>query len=796
MDRSDSLPHVLSELSEVHSPGSPGSRSWLVRVDGTDQSDDSEVVLSEVQQHDLNVYRACAQEFHELGTVKSSCHGFNQSRFSVHITLILAAIVFCASVATGVTPLTILSMRLSNEIDDLAMKLAGQVTDAVKGQLQQLTQPCRELCDEVHRMFQYGLLSPHLEGGLESGEVQALYTFLYMSLGTVVGKDIPYLYVGTEYSAYFMYELQGEQFLLWNRTLPTLLAATPGSSIGNKSDVPALEIWRSSGPGKVNATPGPVGEYASFDPRKRPWYVLAKAGSSNSKGWVVPYIYVNGVLGTTAFRALRNTTGHFMGAVGSDITLQGLVDFLNSDAMRESPNMRHTVIESSGLVVGSSVPGTIVMQESASGDVVRLNVLDTQQPEELRVVVQALQGSASSVANISTGGRLITLDGKYVYAALLQDDYNMSWTYIMYVPTSDFLGHAISTTNVCIGICVGVIVGMTLVSLFAAWDLSGRLRLLAADMQRATSLALDGIHTQENVSRVHEIQAISIEFNKLVNALRSFQKYLPQAQVGFLLSSNLEANLAAIHQQVTVMFLDVENFTGMVESLNDTAVIMFYGDLMTLLTDKVLAAEGTLDKYIGDAIMAFWNMPRRVPRHEQRAVEAALACREALPLLERKGWIVEFRIGINTGKCQVGNFGSHDRLNYTAIGDNVNVASRLESLCKAYHARVLVSGSTHAGLDNDLLLTRLIDRVAVKGKDAVTVIHQVLGWKQDATNAMLQNYADYQEAFQLSSSGAYVKAREVWERAAGRGDATAQIMVERLQQGQPEPDGIWRWHTK
>eukprot|EP00668_Euglena_longa_P022328 GGOE01027797.1.p1 GENE.GGOE01027797.1~~GGOE01027797.1.p1 ORF type:complete len:799 (-),score=184.74 GGOE01027797.1:929-3301(-) len=790
MDRSDSLPHVLSELSEVHSPGSPGSRSWLVRVDGTDQSDDSEVVLSEVQQHDLNVYRACAQEFHELGTVKSSCHGFNQSRFSVHITLILAAIVFCASVATGVTPLTILSMRLSNEIDDLAMKLAGQVTDAVKGQLQQLTQPCRELCDEVHRMFQYGLLSPHLEGGLESGEVQALYTFLYQSLGTVVGENIPYLYIGTEYSAYFMYELQGEQFLLWNRTLPTLLAATPGGSIVDKSGVAGIEEWASLGPGKINAVNGRVGKYFSYDPRTRPWYTMAKAGSSDSKGWAEPYIYLTGALGTTAFRALHNSTGHFFGAVGSDITLQGLVDYLNSDAMRQSPNMRHTVIESSGLIIGSSVPGAIVMHKSATGDNVRLSVLDAQQPEELRAVVQALQPA------VDTQGKLITLEGKYVFATPLRDEYNMSWTYIMYVPTNDFLGHAISTTNLCIGICVGVMMATTLVALFAAWDLSAHLRLLALDMQRATSLTLESIRTSENGSRVREIQAISIEFCKLVNALRSFQKYLPQAQVGFLLSSNLEANLAAIHQQITVMFLDVENFTGLVESLSDMAVIQFYGDIMTLLTRKVLASEGTLDKYIGDAIMAFWNMPRCVARHEQRAVEAALACRDAVPRLQQKGWDVDFRIGINTGNCQVGNFGSRDRLNYTAIGDNVNVASRLESLCKSYRARVLISGTTHAGLESNRFLTRLIDRVAVKGKDGVTVVHQVLGWRQDVNNAVQQNCEDYEEAIKLYTAGSYSKAKEMWERAAERGDLTAQMMADRLQLGQPEPGGVWRWHTK
>eukprot|EP00667_Euglena_gracilis_P028776 EG_transcript_37124 len=167
--------------------------------------------------------------------------------------------------------------------------------------------------------------------------------------------------------------------------------------------------------------------------------------------------------------------------------------------------------------------------------------------------------------------------------------------------------------------------------------------------------------------------------------------------------------------------------------------------------------------------MAFWNMPRQVAHHEQRAVEAALTCRAALPMLHDKGWKVDFRIGINTGDCQVGNFGSRDRLNYTAIGDNVNVASRLEALCKAYHTPLLVSGSTHARLEPGMFLTRLVDKVAVKGKDNVTVLHQVLGWWSDATHDDVSTCVLYEEAFAYYVKGNYDVARAGWERAAARG---------------------------
>ena len=121
-----------------------------------------------------------------------------------------------------------------------------------------------------------------------------------------------------------------------------------------------------------------------------------------------------------------------------------------------------------------------------------------------------------------------------------------------------------------------------------------------------------------------------------VVGMKSFRKYLPGDIVGFLLESKLEANLAVIQQTVTVMFLDIENFTDTVEAMSNEETVVFYGDVMTLLTMQVIKNKGTLDKYIGDCIMAFWNMPQKVPNHETLAVYAALDARAALPEIHEK----------------------------------------------------------------------------------------------------------------------------------------------------------------
>eukprot|EP00667_Euglena_gracilis_P024242 EG_transcript_27770 len=179
--------------------------------------------------HELNTYCACAREFHETGSVKSSREGHESRRGAVHMAFILVAIVFCASLATGVTPLALLSLGLTDVIDDLAVKLVRRVTDRVVVELHALTQPALALCNAVQLNFRCGLLSSRLEGGLEDPEVQELFAFLYAKCEEVIGQGIAYVYVGTEYGAFLGYKLADDgSLVLTNRSSPFMLATTPG----------------------------------------------------------------------------------------------------------------------------------------------------------------------------------------------------------------------------------------------------------------------------------------------------------------------------------------------------------------------------------------------------------------------------------------------------------------------------------------------------------------------------------------------------------------------------------------
>lgn len=170
---------------------------------------------------------------------------------------------------------------------------------------------------------------------------------------------------------------------------------------------------------------------------------------------------------------------------------------------------------------------------------------------------------------------------------------------------------------------------------------------------------------------------------------------------------------------MTIMFCDIRGFTSLSEGMSSHELGQLINEFLTPMTEIVMAHQGTIDKYIGDCIMAFWNAPLDDPDHAKNAVAAAQEMRRKLIELNR-AWAAESRrtlqigIGINTGECSVGNFGSHQRFNYSLLGDPVNLASRLEGLTKVYGVDLILGEETAALLDEPALIE--LDLVAVKGK--------------------------------------------------------------------------------
>jgi adenylate cyclase len=211
----------------------------------------------------------------------------------------------------------------------------------------------------------------------------------------------------------------------------------------------------------------------------------------------------------------------------------------------------------------------------------------------------------------------------------------------------------------------------------------------------------------------------------------AFSRYVAPLIVDDMLTNPDKLKVGGERRDITCMFSDVRDFTSISEKLSPTQIASSLNRYMGEMTDIVFATNGTLDKYIGDAIVAFWGAPLDIGDHVTQAVDAGVKMMEALPAINdefREKGLPEFKIGLglNSGECNVGNMGSDQIFAYTALGDTMNLGARLESSCKYYGAQILISEYTYERLEEGKFVTRLIDHVRVKGKTQPVSVYEVL----------------------------------------------------------------------
>ncbi len=255
----------------------------------------------------------------------------------------------------------------------------------------------------------------------------------------------------------------------------------------------------------------------------------------------------------------------------------------------------------------------------------------------------------------------------------------------------------------------------------------------------------------------------------------AFDRYLSPELVEQIAADPGRLELGGEERDMTVMFLDVRGFSRLSEKMGPRDVIAFLVEFLTPMTDILLAHRATIDKYIGDAILAFWNAPLDDPDHVENAARATLAMVARLAELNaRKAggpgpWPGEVRIGIglNTGTCCVGNIGSAQRLNYSLIGDTVNLASRIEGQTKTYGVTIAIGAETAGRLPGFALLE--LDRLRVVGRDRPVTIFALLGPPEMAAGAEFRALVDVQAAMLQS----YRAQR--WEDASAQLDLLAEL---------------------
>ena len=255
---------------------------------------------------------------------------------------------------------------------------------------------------------------------------------------------------------------------------------------------------------------------------------------------------------------------------------------------------------------------------------------------------------------------------------------------------------------------------------------------------------------------------------------RAFSQYLAPSLLGRVEATRGALKLGGEERQVTLMFVDVREFTTISEGLNPTELVDFLNKLLNELSRPIMSHDGTVDKFIGDSVMAFWNAPLETPDHEAKAAKAALEMRAALRSLNdqdglRLGWRmgegfkVRIGVGINSGLACVGNMGAETRFNYSAVGDVVNVASRVESAAKHVSFDILVSDSTASALRSMALLDA--GMIELKGKAARQRLHALVGDETVADGQAFKELVRLHESLLRSLASGEMAAAK---RALGR----------------------------
>jgi len=286
----------------------------------------------------------------------------------------------------------------------------------------------------------------------------------------------------------------------------------------------------------------------------------------------------------------------------------------------------------------------------------------------------------------------------------------------------------------------------------------------------------------------------------------AFSHYLAPAVVETLAHHPELLQLGGEERVLTAMFSDIASFSSFSERMTPQQLVSFLNEYLGEMSDIILDEGGTIDKYEGDAIISFFGAPVPMDDHALRCVRAALRQQRRLAEL-RERWVeqglpaVHMRIGINTGEMVVGNMGTERRMNYTIMGDQVNLAARLEGVCKVYRVPILISRQTYERV-RDAIQARFIDRVRVVGRKQPVDIYQPLGERGTVPEEEIRRYRLYERAWVMMTRRMFEDAEKAFAHLALEcGDAPAEVMLARVRQYKQKPpphdwDGVYQLEQK
>ncbi|RDI43817.1 cache domain-containing protein [Aquicella lusitana] len=455
----------------------------------------------------------------------------------------------------------------------------------------------------------------------------------------------------------------------------------------------------------------------SFDPRRRPWYVKAK--KAKRPIWTDVYLFeVLNQPGITSAAPVFNKQGQFIGAFGIDISLDYLSQFITHQKI--SPHGFSFIISGNENLIAYPKIKPFINTPLSPAHPVSIH----------RVPIPVIKKSFALYEKTSREELTIKQDGEDYLVAYepVPDLAEYGWHIGVVIPKKDFTEALQKVNLITIIISVSVLTLCIILVSGLITRIVKPIKLLVQETDQIKHFDLD--HDIPIQSRIKEVIVLRNAIQSMKKGLKSFQKYVPKILVRQLIESGEDIRAGGVRRELVVLFSDIENFTTIAEIMDPNELMTQLCDYLEDLSQIIIIEKGTIDKYIGDSIMAFWGAPLPVDMPCHQAAHAALRCQKKLDELNAQ-WAqqgkpaLRTRIGIHKGEAVVGNLGSSERLNYTALGDTINMASRLENINKLYKTRIMVSETVYEEI-KDAFVLRLVDCLAVKGKMRSSCVYELL----------------------------------------------------------------------
>lgn len=459
---------------------------------------------------------------------------------------------------------------------------------------------------------------------------------------------------------------------------------------------------------------------ATYDPRVRPWY----KASMDSKDVVFSDAYVyssSRLIGVTLSQRITTSSGVLVGVVGADVTLDSLSSFLQRTQVGEGG--RVFILDEDLRLVGHKDPRMGIRMDDE-----KVRLLPAIEVKDFVTAEAVRQWQNRKVDDFEFP---FDLDDRDYMASFSQMPIGGGryWTIGVLVDKDEFIGPIRENS-------LKILFGGLLVMCLAAFAISRLSKMLTdpinaivAQTDRLKMFDLDG---DLNVSsHIQEVKQLTTAVETMTRSLRSFSVYVPRELVRAIVSGGPQANLSSRRQPMTVMMSDIAGYTAASEKEPPEKVVQLLNEYFECMTQEIHINRGIVDKYIGDAIMAIWNAPLYDPLHVENACRAVLACKARSDTLAedfrtRGDAAYTTRFGVHTGDGVIGNVGSSDRMQYSAIGPMINLTSRLEGLNKVYGTHILVSEDVALQVMPQFL-ARCIDRVVPYGTTQAVMIYELIG---------------------------------------------------------------------